>query len=224
MADIWDWSSTASSNTTVDGVGVNTNMNIADIDNALRTIMAVVRNSFNGDLEAFLTSGTGLGVARGGTGASALTGILKGNGTSAFTAITMDGSAVKFLNAAGAFTAPKESIGCKITDDATAVSAGTGKFYFRLPYAFTLEAVRASLNTAQSSGSILTVDVNKNGSTVLSTKLTIDNNETTSVTAATAAVISGSSFADDDLLSIDVDQIGNGTAKGLTVTLIGRQA
>jgi hypothetical protein len=108
-----------------------------------------------------------------------------------------------------------------VGDETTAITAGTGKFTFRMPFAFTLIAVRASLKTAQSSGSIFTVDLNDSGVTVLSTKLTIDNGEKTSTTAATAAVISDSALADDAEISIDVDQIGDGTAVGLRVTLIG---
>lgn len=198
-------------------------MSIADIDNALRTIMAVIRNSFDSSREAFL-AGTALSVPAGGTGAATLSGILKGNGTSAVSAISMDGSAIKSLKADGTFGADKECFILKVTDDTTALATGTGKGYFRMPYAFTVESVKAALATAQTSGSIVTVDINKNGSTILSTKLTFDNTEATTKTAATAAVISSGSFADDDIVTIDIDQIGDGTAKGLTVTLIGRQA
>lgn len=85
----------------------------------------------------------------------------------------------------------------------------------------TLTAVRASLTTAQTSGSIFTVDINAAGTSILSTKLTIDNTEKTSVTAAAPAVISNAALADDAEITIDIDQIGNGTAKGLKVYLIG---
>jgi len=108
-----------------------------------------------------------------------------------------------------------------VGDETTAITAGTGKFTFRMPFAFTLIAVRGSLVTAQSSGSIFTVDLNDSGTTVLSTKLTIDNGEKTSTTAATPAVISDTALADDAEISIDVDAVGDGTAKGLKVTLIG---
>jgi hypothetical protein len=84
--------------------------------------------------------------------------------------------------------------------------------------------VRASLSTAQASGSIFTVDINEGGTSVLSTKLTIDNTEKTSTTAATPAVISDSALADDAEITIDIDQIGDGTAKGLKVILIGTRA
>ena len=109
------------------------------------------------------------------------------------------------------------------SDLTTAITSGTNKAYFRSPFAFTLTGVRASLLTAQSSGSIFTVDINEAGSSVLSTKLTIDNTEKTSTTAATAAVISDSSIADDAEISIDVDQAGTGAA-GLVVTLIGTRS
>lgn len=115
----------------------------------------------------------------------------------------------------------REHIVVACSDEATALTAGAGKATFRMPHAMTLTAVRASLSTAQASGSIFTVDINEAGVSVLSTKLTIDNTEKTSVTAAAAAVISDTALADDAEITIDIDQIGDGTAKGLKVTLIG---
>lgn len=111
-----------------------------------------------------------------------------------------------------------------VGDETTAITTGTAKYTFRMPYAFTLTAIRASLSTAQASGSIFTVDVNESGSTIISTKLTIDNTEKTTTTAATPPVISDSALADDAEITIDVDQVGDGTAKGLKVTLIGYRA
>lgn len=107
------------------------------------------------------------------------------------------------------------------SDETTALTTGTAKVTFRLPTAFTLTGVRASLTTAQTSGSIFTVDINQNGSSVLGTKLTIDNTEKTSVTAATPATITTSALTDDAEITVDIDQIGDGTAKGLKITLIG---
>ena len=114
-----------------------------------------------------------------------------------------------------------QSIVVAASDETTALTTGTAKVTFRMPYAFTLAAVRASLTTAQASGSIFTVDINEGGTSILSTKLTIDNTEKTSTTAATAAVISDASLADDAEITIDIDQIGDVTAKGLKVVLIG---
>jgi hypothetical protein len=122
---------------------------------------------------------------------------------------------------AGIFTGLPEAIQLAASDETTALTTGTGKVTFRMPFAMTLTAVRASLTTAQASGSIFTVDINESGTTILSTKLTIDNTEKTSTTAATPAVISDIALADDSEITIDIDQIGNGTATGLKITLIG---
>jgi len=107
------------------------------------------------------------------------------------------------------------------SDETTALTTGTAKMTFRMPHAMTLTSVRASLTTAQTSGSIFTVDINQGGVSVLGTKLTIDNTEKTSTTAATPATITTSALTDDAEITIDIDQIGDGTAKGLKLTLIG---
>jgi hypothetical protein len=120
---------------------------------------------------------------------------------------------------------PREVIIAAVGDDTAAITAGTAKLTFRMPFAMTLFAgaagIRASLATAQTSGSLLTVDVNEAGATILSTKITIDNTEKTSVTAATAPALSDTALADDAEMTIDVDTVGDGTAKGLKVTLMG---
>ncbi len=121
-------------------------------------------------------------------------------------------------------TNPLESFIVVAGDETTAITTGTGKVSLRMPYGFTLTAVRGNLVTAQSSGSIFTANVKKNGTTIFSTKITIDNTEKSSLTAATPAVLSTTSLADDDLITVDVDQVGDGTAKGLKVALIGRQS
>lgn len=117
--------------------------------------------------------------------------------------------------------ATTQAICIAASDETTAITSGNGKVKFRMPFPFTLSAVRASLTTAQTSGSIFTVDINEAGASILSTKLTIDNTETTSTTAATPPVISDSALADDAEITIDVDQIGSGNATGLKVYLIG---
>lgn len=107
------------------------------------------------------------------------------------------------------------------SDEALALSTGTAKVTFRLPYQITLSEVRASLKVAQSSGSIFTVDINADGASILSTKITIDNGERTSKTAATAPVLLTTALPDDAEMTVDIDQVGDGTAKGLKVLLIG---
>ena len=110
------------------------------------------------------------------------------------------------------------------SNETTALTTGAAKVTFRMPHAMTLTAVRASLTTAQASGSIFTVDINEAGTSVLSTKITIDNTEKSSVTAATQPVISDSALADDAEITIDIDQVGTSGATGLKVYLIGTYA
>ncbi len=107
-----------------------------------------------------------------------------------------------------------------LSDLTSVLLAGTNKAYYRAGRPFTIEAVRASVLTASSSG-LVTVDINKNGVSILSTKLTIDSGEKTSVTAAAAVVISTPNIGDDDEISFDVDGAGTG-AVGLIVMIRGR--
>lgn len=116
---------------------------------------------------------------------------------------------------------PTESIIIAASDETTALTAGTSKVTFRMPYAFTLTAVRASLSTASSVDTV-TVDINEGGASVLGTKLSIDAGEKTSTTAASAATITDASLADDAEITVDVDAAGTG-ATGLKITLIGRR-
>lgn len=129
--------------------------------------------------------------------------------------------AINALIAAGG-TPPLESIIVAVTGEAVAVAGGLAKLTFRMPYAFTLTGVRASLVAASSSGSVV-IDINEGAGTVLSTKLSIDQGEKTSTTAASAAVISDAALADDAEITIDVDSAGTGAA-GLKVVLLGRRA
>lgn len=111
-------------------------------------------------------------------------------------------------------------IGVACSDETTAISTTGTKLTFRMPFAMTVTAVRANLKTACTTGTF-TVDINEGGTSILSTKLTIDATEKTSTTAATAAVISDSALADDAEITIDVDNTGDSTATGLKVWIKG---
>jgi hypothetical protein len=122
-------------------------------------------------------------------------------------------------NVAGAAAAPVKVIQVACSDETTALTTGTSKVKFRMPYAMTLTAVRASLSTTSSSG-IPAIDINESGVSIFSTTLTIDTGEKTSTTAATPAVISDANLADDAEITVDIDTAGTG-ATGLKITLIG---
>lgn len=111
------------------------------------------------------------------------------------------------------------AIAVAISDETTALTTGVAKVTFRMPYAMTVTAVKASLTTASSSG-IPTFDINESGTTILSTKLTIDAGEKTSTTAAVPAVISDTALANDAEITIDIDVAGTG-ATGAKIYIIG---
>ena len=137
--------------------------------------------------------------------------------------LTADSSAALGL----AWTAPAvqtENFIIACSDETSLLETGT-KVTFRMPYAFTVSAVRASLTTAATGATLLKVDINEAGSSILSTEITIDASETTSTTAATAPVISDTGLADNAQMTIDIDAVGNTTAgKGLKVYIIGVKA
>lgn len=114
------------------------------------------------------------------------------------------------------------AIGIACSDLTTDLTTGTGKGYFRAPYAMQSLTYRASLFDASSSGAV-TIDINKNGSTILSTKLTIDATEKTSTTAATPYVATSTTCTDDDEYTVDIDGAG-ADAKGLIVWFIGNRS
>lgn len=120
-------------------------------------------------------------------------------------------------------TSTPTAIPIAASDEATALTTGTAKVTFRLPYALSLTSVRASLTVAQTSGTLLQIDVKAAGTSVFTTKPTLDNTEKTTTTAATASVLTATplALADDTEITIDISAIGDSTAKGLKVYLIG---
>lgn len=115
------------------------------------------------------------------------------------------------------------------SDEATTnIAVATNVYRFQMPYGLLLTDVRATLNVAQASGTVLTVDVKQNGTSIFSTLLTIDNTETTSTTGdvpyVLAAAPNDTVLEDGALISVDVTQVGTAGARGLKVQLIGQRA
>lgn len=125
----------------------------------------------------------------------------------------------------GAKVGQKEAMEVAVSDETTDLTAGTKKITKRMPYRMLVTSVKASVGTAPV-GTPLIIDVNKNGTSILDKKIYIDSNEETTVTASTTPVLASgqSTLADDDEITIDIDQIGSTTAgKGAKVYLIGYQ-
>lgn len=222
---VGDWSTTAGDNTDIGGIPLGEGVTLpSHVNNAIRTMMAQIAAA-GFVTSAYTVGGTDVAVADGGTNISSYTAgdLLYASDTTVLSKLAK-GTARQVLRMNSGATAPEwatatETLAIAVSDETTAITTGTAKVTFRMPYAFTLTAVRASLTTASSSGTP-TFDINEGGTTILSTKLTIDANEKTSTTAATAAVISDTALADDAEITIDIDVAGTG-AKGAKVYLIG---
>lgn len=119
---------------------------------------------------------------------------------------------------AGPPAADVETFQLALSDLATAITAAVDVGYFDAPYACTLTEVIWTLLVASSSG-VPQLGVKKNGTTMLSTNVTIDATETSSLTAATPPVISVTAIAKGDRITFAHIAVGTG-AKGSQATLV----
>ena len=84
---------------------------------------------------------------------------------------------------------------------------------FHAQRAGTWDEVLAGVTTAPVGGTpAMFIDVHKNGTTIFSTRPSIDSAEKTSVSAAAGYTISTSTFVQGDLIEVFCDQIGSTTA------------
>jgi len=79
---ISEWSSTPANNTDIDSINIAEGCAPSGINDAIRELMSQVKDLYSG------TTGDTIAVAGGGTGVGTITGVIKGNGTSAFSAAT----------------------------------------------------------------------------------------------------------------------------------------
>jgi hypothetical protein len=116
-----------------------------------------------------------------------------------------------------------ESLVVAVSDEATAITTGTGKVSFFVPYNFTLTEVFIGVGTTSSSG-LVTMDVKLNGTTIFSTLPSIGSPQNTSGagTGSVAAVISSAALSKYDKITVDITAAGTG-AKAAKCYLIGHR-
>lgn len=127
------------------------------------------------------------------------------------------------LTVAGTFPQTVLVLGIACSDETTDLTTGTGKAEFQIvDGAFTLSAIYATVTTAPT-GSTIIVDVNLNGTTLMTTnKISIDTSEKTSDTAATQPALTTTALTENGVITVDIDQVGSSTAgAGLKVYLVG---
>lgn len=128
--------------------------------------------------------------------------------------IRHDGSSWNVDTSGGAIP---QTITLALSDLTSDLTAGAGKAYWDAPYPITISSVSASVLTAPT-GSGITVDINEEGVSILSTPITIDDAEVRSADSATPPVVSDSAVA--GRLTFDIDAVGSTTAgQGLLVTV-----
>lgn len=116
-----------------------------------------------------------------------------------------------------------DSIELAYGGDTQAVSVASRVTWRRVISGFEVTSVRAAVLTAPT-GADLILDIKVNGVSILSTLVTIEAGDTSSIDAATPPVVSFPQLADDDEIAVDITQIGSGTAgAGLRVTLVGKR-
>ncbi len=102
-------------------------------------------------------------------------------------------------------------------DSPLVVTAGIGGSVV-MPFKGFVTGVGATVDTAGTTGT-MTVDVNKNGTSILSGKITIATGETDSRDYPTQPVIVTQPFVVGDIFTFDLDTIQTTPAKGLTIFL-----
>lgn len=119
MAGIFAWSSTAGSNNTIDGINVAEGCSPAGINNAIRSMAAIIRQTFASALESFLAGSAPLPIANGGTAAATASAARTSLGA---LADTFKGIPMSAKTAAFALAIADEGVGCRYTGAAAAVT------------------------------------------------------------------------------------------------------
>jgi len=125
--------------------------------------------------------------------------------------------------AANTHPAVTQSFITACSDETSDLTTGI-KSTWRVPFGFTVQSVRASVTTAPT-GANITVDILQNGVSILTTNITIDATEKTSLSAATQPVVLTTALTDDAEITINLTTIGSTIAgAGLKVAIIGIEA
>lgn len=108
----------------------------------------------------------------------------------------------------------------RIVDPSASCATGTTQGGdIEIPFDCTIVSIGAWVDTAGVTN-LMTVDVNKNGTTVMATdKITLDSAEKTSRTAATPPALTTTALSAGDLVTVDIDAVQTTPAKGLVVRL-----
>jgi hypothetical protein len=135
------------------------------------------------------------------------------------------GGTSHFLRADGTWVGPNWELILAASDETTALAPANSTVSFRVPRAITLSSITACLSTAGTGGTLVQIDVKKNGTTVFSTKPSFNSGSDTTVGGTTPGVLSVTSLAANDKITVDIIAVGSTIAgAGLKISLIGNYA
>lgn len=103
------------------------------------------------------------------------------------------------------------------SDEITPIIQGGGKTTFKVLRDIKLESISGFLTIPQAAGSDFTVDVMVNGVSILSTKLVFSNGSDVTQVTVGGGQFTMNTISAGSKVSIDVIQVGDGTAAGLKV-------
>ncbi len=135
---------------------------------------------------------------------------------------TSNGDIVLAPNGTGIVKGELKTFMVQLLADDTDLAADTtigGDFRISESRAVTVKKVSAYVDTAGITGDT-TIDINEGGTSILSTKITINTTEKSSYDASTQPVISDTAISANGIITIDCDGVATGTApKGLKVAI-----
>lgn len=113
-----------------------------------------------------------------------------------------------------------ENFSIILSGETSAPQVGTDKFTFHMPYDFQVIDVKGSLRVAQDSGQNILVDVNVDGESIFGLGMPFLNGQ---VTPFPGYQVTNGLIPAGSKVSVDIDQVGDGTARGLKIYLLGTQ-
>lgn len=143
---------------------------------------------------------------------------IKGDPANPGYVLTTDADGVAHWDAPTAPTAVNQEGSFKTTPGILSVRSGVTRWYNDSGHTRTLVSIRIQLDVTSSSGTV-TVDVNKNGTTVFTTQANRPTLAAGATIGSKVTAIDVTSWADGDYLTFDVDGAGTG-AQGLLVLVV----
>lgn len=130
------------------------------------------------------------------------------------------GIIVTYINGVG----EQQKIGFALSDSSTALAVGTDKAYWIPDTDIVIEGIIITAGTAPTGATII-VDMNVAGTSILSTKASIDIGERTSATSAVSPVLASTQVIANQIITFDIDQVGSTVAgAGLIAFILYRNS